>query len=125
MIYPFCGADSVEEYEVRIKTEPVIIDSEMIERGDTPLFMSVYDRMFLKNTKRKPIETKTDAEIVDDIFKQKLIKKKESSEKPKGLSAFQKKDVEKVKEIKEIETSRTPENLSDNSDAQFIISLFK
>lgn len=123
MYHPFYGADSLEDYEARFKTEPIILDSEMIERGESPLFMSVYDRFYLKNTKKKPIETKSDADIVDDIFKAKLEKKKPQVEKTKGLAAFQKKVETKVKD--EPETSRSSESPSNNSDRQFIISLFK
>lgn len=122
MLYPFCGADSIEDYEIRIKTESVVIDYDMIERGDSPLFMSVYDRMFVKNSKRRPIETQTDADIVDDIFKMKLNKKKAVTEKQKGLAAFQKKPSVAINEI---QTSGTLEPLPDNSDDQFIISIFK
>lgn len=123
MYHPFYGVDSLEDYEARFKTEPIIIDSEMIERGESPLFSSVYDRLYMKNTKRKQIEVKSDAEIVDDIFKEKLNKVKPQVKKAKGLAAFQKKAEIKVKD--EPETSRTSESTSDNSDRQFIITLFK
>lgn len=124
MFYPFCGADTLEEYEVRIKTESVIIDSEMIERGDSALFVSVYDRLFLKNAKRKTLEVKTDAEIVDDIFKQKL-KRHDVVVKPKGLHAFQKKEDKKIEKNDVLDTFRCSESVSNNSDIQFIISIFK
>ena len=123
MYHPFYGADSLEDFEARLKTESIILDSEMIERGESPLFMSVYDRLYMKNTKKRQVETKSDADIVDDIFKAKLEKKKPQVEKAKGLAAFQKKTETKVKD--EPETSRASESTSDNSDRQFIISLFK
>lgn len=123
MYHPFYGADCLEDFEARLKTESIIIDSEMIERGESALFASVYDRLYLKNTKKRQVEVKSDAEIVDDIFKAKLNKSKPQVEKAKGLAAFQKKAETKVKD--EPETSRASENTSDNSDRQFIISLFK
>lgn len=123
MFHPFCGVDSLEDYEARRGREPIVIDMEMIERGESPLFMSVYDRLYVTNKKRKPIETKSDAEIVDNIFKEKLEKKKPVVEKQKGLAAFQKKKEPVIKD--ELETSNASENISDNSDRQFIISLFK
>lgn len=123
MYHPFYGADSLEDFEARLKTESIILDSEMIERGESPLFMSVYDRLYMKNTKKRQVETKSDADIVDDIFKAKLEKKKPQVEKTKGLAAFQKKVEPKVKG--ELEISRTLEITLDNSDKQFIISLFK
>ena len=86
----FCGAESLEEYEAMRLKEPIILDMDMINRGDGPLFMSIYDRLNQhKTSKRKDKEiTKSDAEIVDNIFKSKLEKKK--AEKPKGLAAFSK-----------------------------------
>jgi hypothetical protein len=123
MYHPFYGADSLEDFEARLKTESIILDSEMIERGESPLFMSVYDRLYMKNAKKRQVETKSDADIVDDIFKAKLEKKKPQVEKAKGLAAFQKKVEPKVK--CELEISRALEITLDNSDKQFIISLFK
>ena len=123
MYHPFNGAESLEDFEVRSKNESKIIDSEMIERGESALFVSVYDRLYLKNVKRKSVETKSDAEIVDDIFKSKLNKTKPKIEKPKGLAAFQKKlDVQSEDEPDTLETF---EGTSNDCDIQFIISLFK
>ena len=123
MYHPFYGADSLEDFEARLKTESVILDSEMIERGESPLFASVYDRLYLKNQKRRTPEVKSDAEIVDNIFKEKLEKKKPVAEKPKGLAAFQRKAVDEVKD--EPDTSSASEGTSNNCDKLFIISLFK
>ena len=123
MYHPFYGLDSLEEFDARFKLESIVIDTEMIERGESPLFVSVYDRLYLKNAKRRQVEVKSDADIVDDIFKAKLEKKKPNVEKVKGLAAFQRKAETKVKDAPEL--SRTSESTSDNSDRQFIISLFK
>lgn len=123
MYHPFYGLDSLEEFDTRFKSESVVLDTEMIERGESPLFVSVYDKLYFKNAKKQHVEVKSDADIVDDIFKAKLNKGKPQIEKVKGLAAFQKKSEIKVKD--EPETSRTSENTSDNSDRQFIIALFK
>lgn len=122
MHQPFCGAESIEDYEARFGIEPVVIDSEMIARGESALFLSVYDRLYFKNRKRV-IEEKCDADIVDNIFKEKLNKNKPQVEKPKGLAAFQKKADIIDKPV--LVTSRSLENAPDISDKQFIIALFK
>lgn len=85
----FCGAETLEEYEMLKLKEPIILDMDMINRGDGPLFMSIYDRLNQQksSSKRKDIK-QTDAEIVDGIFRSKIEKKK--AEKPKGLAAFSK-----------------------------------
>ena len=90
---------------------------------ESPLFVSVYDKLYFKNSKRRQIEVKSDAEIVDDIFKEKLNKSKPPVEKAKGLAAFQKKQEVKIDIMPTVpEVSRIA---SDKSDSQFIVSLFK
>lgn len=123
MYHPFYGLDSLEEFDARFKSESVVLDTEMIERGESPLFVSVYDKLYFKNSKRRQIEVKSDAEIVDDIFKEKLNKSKPPVEKAKGLAAFQKKQEVKIDIMPTVpEVSRIA---SDKSDSQFIVSLFK
>lgn len=120
MYHSFYGAESLEEAEIRLKTESIILDSEMIDRGESALFSSVYDALYLKNRK-KIIEQKTDADIVDSIFKEKLNKSKPKVEKPKGLAAFQKKDDINEKQS----SSRSIDYIANASDRQYIISLFR
>lgn len=117
----FCGAATIEEYEVLIKLEPTIQDSEMLARGDGPLFMSIYDRLYVKNRCKKIDEYQSDADIVDAIFASKKSKEPKT-EKPKlGLSAIIKKDTI----IHTQTTVETRQNTSNGSDVLFIISLFK
>lgn len=115
----FCGADTIEEYEVMVRLEPVVIDTEMIERGDGPLFSSIYDRRFLKGKKSKAVQQKTDAEIVEDIFKSKL-KPKEKKTQKKGLSSILRGKVQTVSPS----VVRTSVGSQKQSEVAFIISLF-
>lgn len=123
MYHPFNGAQSLEEYEVLLRTEPIVADSEMIERGEWPLFQSVYDRLY-GNVKRKKEPVKTDAEIVDEIFSKKLEKKK-PAEKKKGLTSFKKTAPEKVEKFSKPVVTGTHQTEPEIFDNSFIVSLLQ
>lgn len=116
----FCGASSVEEYEAMRLKEPMIQDTEMLERGDGPLFASIYDSKYLKGKRSKPISQQTDAEIVDEIFKSKL-KPKDPSIKKVGLSLV----LKSKQQIVSTPVHRSPVDTPNVSEAMFIMSIFK
>lgn len=117
----FCGAATIEEYEVLIKIEPTIQDSEMLKNGDGPLFMSIYDRLHLRGRHKKVEEDISDADIVDAIFASKKSKEPKTDKPKLGLSAIIRKDPI----IHTQTTVETRQNTSNSSDVLFTISLFK
>lgn len=116
----FCGAATLEEYEVMRLHEPTILDTEMIERGDGPLFVSIYNSKYLKGRKSKPVTVKTDAEIVDEIFKSKL-KPREQKFKKSVLPLV----IKNKHQNAALSVHRSSQDLPKTSEVMFIMSLFK